>query len=199
MESFNQSVIKHKAGLLNLAAELGYISKACRVMGCSGNAYFRYQGARNAYCAEAWFEASPRKPNLKNRVKRLQGRRGSSLPRPSPAHGQVRASNELRKQGIFVSPSGARSIWRHNLSSAKKAEELLLRVCTPGRRLFPEIAPVGETKHNPCRRVVYPQAYTQALPGFSLSFTDPGGQALHTAYIWREGLRWNGPCPGAAS
>ncbi len=36
-----------------------------------------------------------------------------------PAYGQVRASNELRKKGIFVaSPSGVRSIWlRHGLES----------------------------------------------------------------------------------
>jgi transposase InsO family protein len=34
-----------------------------------------------------------------------------------PAHGQTRASNELRKKGVFVSPSGVRSIWlRHNLA-----------------------------------------------------------------------------------
>jgi len=32
MESFNQSIIRHKTGLLNLAAELGNISKACRAV-----------------------------------------------------------------------------------------------------------------------------------------------------------------------
>ena len=38
-----------------------------------------------------------------------------------PAHGQVRVSNELRKQGVFVSPSGVRSIWlRHDLSNFKR-------------------------------------------------------------------------------
>ena len=31
MENFNQSVIKHKTGLLNLAAELGNVSKAYRI------------------------------------------------------------------------------------------------------------------------------------------------------------------------
>ena len=38
-----------------------------------------------------------------------------------PAHGQARASNELRKPGIFVSWSGVRSIWlRHGLACFKK-------------------------------------------------------------------------------
>ena len=36
MESLNQSVIKHKTGLPGLAAELGNISSACRIMGFSG-------------------------------------------------------------------------------------------------------------------------------------------------------------------
>ncbi|MIG41066.1 transposase, partial [Salmonella enterica subsp. enterica] len=38
-----------------------------------------------------------------------------------PAHGQHRTSNELRKQGVFISGSGVRSIWlRHNLENFKK-------------------------------------------------------------------------------
>ena len=37
-----------------------------------------------------------------------------------PAHGQTRTSNELRKVGVFVSPSGVRSIWlRHDLACFK--------------------------------------------------------------------------------
>lgn len=35
MSSFQQNVIKHKVGLLNLAAELGNVSRACKVMGFS--------------------------------------------------------------------------------------------------------------------------------------------------------------------
>ena len=39
------------------------------------------------------------------------------MPLSNPPHGQVRVSNELRKQGLFVSPSGVRSVWlRHNLA-----------------------------------------------------------------------------------
>ncbi len=36
MQSYNQNIIRHKTGLLNLAAELGNISKACRIMGLIG-------------------------------------------------------------------------------------------------------------------------------------------------------------------
>lgn len=38
-----------------------------------------------------------------------------------PAYGQVRVSHELRKRGIFISPSGVRSVWlRRELESFKK-------------------------------------------------------------------------------
>jgi len=38
-----------------------------------------------------------------------------------PAYGQVRASNELKKKGITISPGGVRNIWlRHDLESFKK-------------------------------------------------------------------------------
>ena len=120
MESFNQNVIKHKTGLLNLAVELGNISKACKMMGFSRDTFYRYQAARDAGGVEALFEVSRRKPNLKNRVEEAIEAAVTAFAIDFPAHGQTRASNELRKQGIFVSPSGVRSIWmRHDLASMK--------------------------------------------------------------------------------
>ena len=35
MSSFNHNVIKHKVGLLNLAEELGNVSRACKLLGFS--------------------------------------------------------------------------------------------------------------------------------------------------------------------
>ena len=49
----NERIIKNKVGLLNLAEELGNISKACKVMGFSRETFYRYQRAVN----EGGFEA----------------------------------------------------------------------------------------------------------------------------------------------
>ncbi|TIH11986.1 helix-turn-helix domain-containing protein, partial [Marinifilum sp. JC120] len=42
MSSFNQNIIKHKIGLLNLAEELGNVSRACKLMGFSRDTFYRY-------------------------------------------------------------------------------------------------------------------------------------------------------------
>jgi len=39
----NNPIIKHKAGLLNFAQELGNVSRACKVMGVSRDTFYRYQ------------------------------------------------------------------------------------------------------------------------------------------------------------
>ena len=40
-----QKIIRHKVGLLNLAEELGNVSKACQVMGLSRDTFYRYRDA----------------------------------------------------------------------------------------------------------------------------------------------------------
>lgn len=121
MSSVQQNVIKHKLGLLNLAAELGNVSRACKVMGFSRDTFYRYQAARDEGGVEALIDANRRKPNIKNRVEEATETAVTAFALEQPAFGQVRVSNELRQRGIFVSPSGVRSVWlRKNLESFKK-------------------------------------------------------------------------------
>ncbi len=90
-------------------------------MGFSRDTFCRYQAARDAGGVEALFGVSRRKPNLKNRVEEVVEQAVVQFATAFPAYGQVRASNELRKQGIFVSSSGVRPIWlRHDLASMKQ-------------------------------------------------------------------------------
>jgi len=121
MNQSNQRVINNKLGLLNLADELSNISRACRVMGVSRDTFYRYRDAVEDGGVEALLDKSRRKPNMKNRVGEAAERAVCDWAIACPAHGQVRTSNELRKNGVFVSPSGVRSIWlRHGLESFRK-------------------------------------------------------------------------------
>ena len=114
-------IIKHKAGLLNLAEELGNVSKACKVMGVSRDTFYRYQELVEEGGVDSLINRSRRTPNLKNRVDEQTEQAVIAHAIEFPAHGQARTSNELRKAGVFVSGSGVRSIWlRHNLENFKK-------------------------------------------------------------------------------
>ena len=41
----NQIIFRHKVGLLNLAEELGNVSKAYQIMGLSRDTFYRYRDA----------------------------------------------------------------------------------------------------------------------------------------------------------
>ncbi|EHY1015752.1 transposase, partial [Vibrio vulnificus] len=107
-------IIKHKAGLLNLAEELGNVSRACKVMGVSRDTFYRYQELVETGGIDALINRSRRAPNLKNRVDSETEQAVIKYAIDFPAHGQVRTSNELRKLVVFISPSGVRSIWLRN-------------------------------------------------------------------------------------
>ena len=117
----NNPIIKHKVGLLNLAEELGNVSKACKVMGVSRDTFYRYQELVETGGIDSLIDKSRRKANIKNRVDEATEQAVITFAIEQPAFGQHRTSNELRKKGIFVSGSGVRSIWvRHNLENFKK-------------------------------------------------------------------------------
>jgi len=116
----NKSIIKHKVGLLNLAEELGNVSQACRIMGLSRDTFYRYKAAVDEGGVDALISKDRRRPNLKNRIDEKTEAAVVEYAVEEPAHGQVRASNELRKKGVFISPSGVRCVWlRHRLGRFK--------------------------------------------------------------------------------
>lgn len=134
MLNTTDKIIKHKVGLLNLAEELGNVSKACKMMGLSRDTFYRYKSAVDEGGVEALFDENRRKPNMKNRVDEHIEAAVVAYAIAYPAHGQHRASNELRKQGTFVSGSGVRSIWlRHELANFKqRLKALEVKVAADG-------------------------------------------------------------------
>lgn len=120
MLNTNEKIIKHKVGLLNLAEELGNVSRACKVMGLSRDTFYRYKSAVDEGGIDALIDKTRRKPNFKNRVDNVTEQAVIAYAIEFPAHGQHRTSNELRKRGVFISGSGVRSVWvRHELANFK--------------------------------------------------------------------------------
>lgn len=57
-------VIKHKAGLLNLAEELSNVSKACKIMGVSRYTFYRYRELADEGGVDMLINRSRRAPNF---------------------------------------------------------------------------------------------------------------------------------------
>jgi transposase InsO family protein len=116
--NLQQKVIKNKLGLLNLAEELGNVSRACKVLGFSRDTFYRYRELVDQGGAEFLIEKTRRKPNPLNRVANEVEQAVLDMALQMPALGQCRVADQLRVKGIMVSPGTIHNIWkRHGINT----------------------------------------------------------------------------------
>ena len=116
-----EKLIKSKLSILELGEYLKNVSQACKINGVSRQHFYDIKKAYEEHGLEGLKEKTRRKPCLKNRVAPEIEDAVVMKTYDYPAYGQVRLSNELKKEGILVSSGGVRSIWqRHDLETFKK-------------------------------------------------------------------------------
>lgn len=112
----DQYIIRRKLNLVELGEVLGNVSEACRKLSVSRQHYYDIKKTLQEEGVEGLLEKARTKPKVANRVAPEIEERVLAYSLEFPTHGQVRTSNELKREGIIVSAGGVRGIWlRHGL------------------------------------------------------------------------------------
>lgn len=113
-----QYIISRKTNILELGRTLGNISEACRKLGVSRTHYYDIRKTIEEEGLQGLLEKSRKAPRIGNRVAPEIEQKVLDYSLEYPTHGQVRVSNELKKQDFQISAGGIRSIWlRHKIET----------------------------------------------------------------------------------
>ena len=122
-----KKVARKKLSLLELATELGNVSKACKIMGYSRQQFYEIRRNFQTFGSEGLLDRLPgaRGPHP-NRVDEAVEVAILEYSLAQPTHGPLRVAQQLVLRGVQVSAGGVRGVWsRHSLLTR---HERLLRL-----------------------------------------------------------------------
>lgn len=110
-------LINAKINILQLAQELGNISKACKKAGIARSSFYEIKKAFEQFGREG-LEPKPRRvPQMPNAYAEDLVQKILAKTRECPSYSYTRIANELQLTGVAVSGPGVRKVWeRHGLS-----------------------------------------------------------------------------------
>ena len=122
-----KKIARRKLSLLQLAQELGNVSKACRIGGYSRQHFYEIRRNRQVHGAEGLLDRLPgAKGPHPNRVAPPIEKAILAHALKHPTHGAQRVADELMLRGLQVSSGGVRGVWMRN--GLKTRHERLLRL-----------------------------------------------------------------------
>lgn len=131
-----KKVARRKLSLLELASDLGNVSKACRVMGYSRQQFYEIRRNFQTYGADGLIDRlpGPKGPHP-NRVAAEIETAILEHALAHPCHGPMRVAQELVLRGIQVSSGGVRGVWQRHGLLTKHDRLLRLEKTTAERTL----------------------------------------------------------------
>lgn len=118
-------IARRKLGLLELAQDLGNVSKACKLVGYSRQQFYEIRRNYQTFGAQGLVDrvSGPKGPHPNRLAAEIEAAILDHALR-HPTHGPVRVAHELALRGVQVSSGGVRGVWgRHDLLT--KHERLL--------------------------------------------------------------------------
>lgn len=125
--SITEKAARRKLSMIQLAAELGNVSRACKVMGYSRQQFYEIRRNYQTFGLDGLIDKIPgaREPHP-NRVPEEVENAVLDYSLKFPTHGPLKVAQQLSLMGINVSPNGVRGVWiRNNILSR---HERLLRL-----------------------------------------------------------------------
>ena len=131
-----EKISRRKLSLLQLAQELGNVSKACKVVGYSRQQFYEIRRNFQLYGAEGLLDRmpGPRGPHP-NRVDEEVEKAILEHGLEHPSHGAQRVADELLVKGVQVSSGGVRGVWARQGLVTKHERLLRLEETARERKL----------------------------------------------------------------
>lgn len=131
-----KKVARRKLSLLDLAHELGNVSRACKIMGYSRQQFYEIRRNFQTYGADGLIDRLPgAKGPHPNRVSAEIETAVLDHAMTHPCHGPMRVAQELTLSGVQVSSGGVRGVWQRHGLLTRHERLLRLEKATAERKL----------------------------------------------------------------